>query len=70
MAEAKVIPFDDDRPRGGAGRAARGRPSHGPRRTGGDGGQSGQGDREPDRETQEGVQGAGRAPLTAVPEPA
>ncbi|GAA2416701.1 lysophospholipid acyltransferase family protein [Streptomyces glaucosporus] len=54
MADAKVIPFDDDRSRG-AGRAARGRPPAGRRRMGEDGRQA----------PQEG----GQTPLAAVPEP-
>ncbi|MGY1453353.1 lysophospholipid acyltransferase family protein [Streptomyces sp. SS8] len=56
MADAKVIPFDDDRSRGGPGRTARGRAAGGGRRTGGDGGRTGQEDR-----------GGAQQPLTAVP---
>ncbi|MFP8945100.1 lysophospholipid acyltransferase family protein [Streptomyces fenghuangensis] len=57
MADAKVIPFDDDRSRGGPGRTARGRAAGGGRRTGGDGGRTGQ---EEDR-------GGAQPPLAAVP---
>jgi 1-acyl-sn-glycerol-3-phosphate acyltransferase len=58
MADAKVIPFDDDRSRGGPGRTAKGRPAGGRRRTEGAGGRTGQEDR-----------GAGQTPLAAVPGP-
>ncbi|MCI0384069.1 lysophospholipid acyltransferase family protein [Streptomyces sp. CNQ085] len=56
MADAKVIPFDDDRSRGGPGRSARGWTAGGGRRTGDEG-----------RLGQEGRGGA-QAPLGAVPE--
>ncbi|WP_101255589.1 lysophospholipid acyltransferase family protein [Streptomyces barkulensis] len=61
MADAKVIPFDDDRSRGGQGRTApgrtaRGRAAGGGRRTGGDDDRTGQEDR-----------GGAQKPLTAVP---
>ncbi|MFP8886993.1 lysophospholipid acyltransferase family protein [Streptomyces mangrovi] len=60
MADAKVIPFDDDRSRGAPGRTApdrpaRGRAAGGGRRTGGDDGRTGQEER-----------GGARKPLTAV----
>jgi len=66
MADAKVIPFDDDRPRGGTGRTARGRSTGGRRRTGDDGARS-----EPEAPSTPGARGAqdgGRQPLAAVPE--
>ncbi|MFP8963295.1 lysophospholipid acyltransferase family protein [Streptomyces nanhaiensis] len=57
MADAKVIPFDDDRSRGGPSRAARGRAAGSGRRTGGDGGRTGQEER-----------GGAQTPLAAVPQ--
>ncbi|GAA2422374.1 lysophospholipid acyltransferase family protein [Streptomyces macrosporus] len=57
MADAKVIPFDDDRSRG-VGRAAKGRSASRRRSTGEDG-----------RPTPQSAQEGGQTPLAAVPEP-
>ncbi|PJE95590.1 glycerol acyltransferase [Streptomyces carminius] len=69
MADAKVIPFDDDRSRGGTGRAARGRPAGGGRRrTGaGDGGRGGQDAPGTGRGAERSPQDGTQSPLAAVP---
>ncbi|MEE1943411.1 lysophospholipid acyltransferase family protein [Streptomyces sp. TRM 70361] len=70
MADAKVIPFDDDRSRGGTGRAARGRPAGGGarRRTGaGDGDHGGRDVPGTGRGAGRSPQGGVQPPLAAVP---